>query len=83
VTVPEYAAPTVAVAGALPVTFIAGELTVMFTVVVPTSWGVPLSWTDTGIANVPAAVGVPLIVSVAPLAFAVSPAGSPATAPHV
>jgi len=42
-----------------------------------------LSWTDTGIANVPAAVGVPLIVSVAPLAFAVSPAGSPVTAAHV
>ena len=72
-----------AVAGALLVTVNAGLLTVMFTVAVPVPWGVPLSWTDTGIANVPAAVGVPLIVSVAPLALAVSPAGSPVTAPHV
>ena len=75
--------PTVAVAGALLVIAIAGSPTVSARLVVPVPWGVPLSCTDSGIVKVPAAVGVPLMVSVAPFAVAFSPAGSPVTAAQV
>jgi hypothetical protein len=73
----------VAVDGALLEIDIAGSLTVSERLVVPVPWGVALSWTDSATVAVPAAVGVPLMVSVAPLALEVSPAGSPVTAPQV
>jgi hypothetical protein len=41
------------------------------------------SLTDTPARKRPGLAGVPLIVSVAPFADAVSPSGSPVTAPHV
>jgi len=73
----------VAVAGALLVIVIAGALTVRVRLVAPVPWGVAPSWTDSATVEVPAVVGVPLMVSVAPLALAVSPAGSPVTAAQV
>ena len=83
VTVPEYAVPIVAVPGALLVIVIGGSPTVSVRLVAPDPWGVALSCTDSGIVKLPAAVGVPLIVSVAPPAVAFSPAGSPVTAAQV
>ena len=83
VAVPEYAWPTVAVPAAPAVIDMAGELTVRVRVAVPVPAGDALSWTDSGIVAVAAAVGVPLMVSVAPLAVAYSPAGSPVTAAQV
>jgi hypothetical protein len=59
------------------------SLTVRGTLAAPVPSGVALSWTDSAIVEVPAAVGVPLIVSVAPLALAVRPAGSPVAAAQV
>ena len=62
---------------------IAGAPTVIVRLVVPVPCGVALSWTDSATVAAPAVVGVPLMVSVAPLALAFSPAGRPVTAAHV
>jgi hypothetical protein len=75
--------PVVAVAAALVAIVSADALTVRVRLAVPDPAGGPLSLTDSATVAVPAAVGVPLIVSVAPLAVAVSPAGSPVTAAQV
>jgi hypothetical protein len=83
VTLPEYAVPTVAVGGALLVITNGASPTVRVRLVAPDPRGVALSCTDNGIVKLPAAVGVPLIVSVAPFAAAFSPAGSPVTAAQV
>jgi hypothetical protein len=83
VTVPEYALPTMAVPAALLVIVSVGALTVSARLPVPVPCGDALSWTDSGTVKLPVAVGVPLIVSVAPLAVAVSPFGSPVTTAQV
>jgi hypothetical protein len=83
VTVPEYAVPTVAVPGAWLVITNGGSPTVRVRLFAPDPWGVALSCTDNGIVKLPVAVGVPLMVSVAPLAVAFSPAGSPVTVAQV
>jgi hypothetical protein len=75
--------PTVAVPGAFAATVTAGEPTVRVRLVVPVPAGELPSWTDIAAVAVPAVVGVPLMVSVAPLAVAVSPSGSPVTAAQV
>jgi hypothetical protein len=58
-------------------------LTVIVRVAVRFAGVASVSLTDRPTENDPAAVGVPLIVSVAPLALDVSPAGSPVTAAQV
>ncbi len=83
VTVPEYALPIVAVVAAVLVIDIAGSPTVIVRLVFPVPCGVPLSCTDSATVDVPTAVGVPLMVSVAPLPAAFSPAGRPVGAAQV
>jgi hypothetical protein len=82
-TLPLYATPTWP-PGSEPVEMVnAGALTVIVTVAVAVFLVVSVSLTDTVAVAAPAVVGVPLIVSVAPLPVAVSPAGSPVTAAQV
>ncbi len=61
----------------------AGALTVIVRVVAAVFGVDSVSRAVTVAVEVPAAVGVPLIVSVAPLPLAFSPAGRPVTAPQV
>ena len=75
--------PTVAVVGALLVIAMRRLADGQREACRPRPLGVALSWTDSATVAVPAAVGVPLMVSVAPFALAVSPAGSPVTAAQV
>jgi hypothetical protein len=60
-----------------------GALTVIVMVVVAVFGEDSVSLTVKVTVEVPAAVGVPLIVSVPPLAFDASPAGSPLAPPQV
>jgi hypothetical protein len=89
VAVPEYPFwPTVATAGTSAV-ILSGidvpgaDLTVMGMLAVAVMAGDSPSLTDTPTRKRPASVGVPLIVSVVPSAYAVSPSGSPVAAAHV
>lgn len=61
----------------------AGALTVIVRLVVAVFGVDSVSRAVTVTVEVPAAVGVPLMLSVPPLALDVSPAGSPLTAPQV
>jgi hypothetical protein len=65
------------------VTVSAGALTVIVRLVVAVFGVDSVSRAVTVTVEVPAAVGVPLMLSVPPLALDVSPAGSPLTAPQV
>ena len=69
--------------GAPEVICTGGALTVIETVVDAVFGVDSVSLTVTMAVPACAAVGVPLIVSVPPLALAVSPAGSPVTVPQV
>jgi hypothetical protein len=89
VAVPEYPFwPTVATAGTSAVILsgmdvLVDGLTVRGMSSVAVLAGDSPSLTETPTRKRPALVGVPLIVSVAPVAYAVSPSGSPVVAPHV
>ena len=61
----------------------AGALTVIVMLVVAVLGADSVSLTVRETVEVPAAVGVPLMVSVPAVAFEVSPAGSPLAAPQV
>jgi hypothetical protein len=61
----------------------AGALTVIVRVVVAVFGADSVSLAVTATVEVPAVVGVPLMVSVAPLPLAFSPAGRPVTAAQV
>lgn len=65
------------------VTDTAGALTVIVRVAVAVFGVASLSLADRVTVAAPAVVGVPLIVSVAPLAVAARPAGSPVTGAQV
>jgi hypothetical protein len=60
----------------------AGALTVIVRVVVAAFGVDSVSWAVRVTVEVPAVVGVPLMVSVPALALEVSPAGSPVTVPQ-
>jgi hypothetical protein len=77
----------VASAGTSAVIFSGDPMTMAGLTVMGMYWvavlaGRSLSRTDTATRKCPGLVGVPLIVSVAPFAYAVSPSGSPVTGPH-